>query len=638
MIDKPTYEELESQINEFKLLFETINESIYSTNQGHLTNVNNAFCKLFGYTKDELIGMPTWNLAKSDLQENVKQSFIQKLQSRNTAPVETICMRKNGETFLAEISISFINDATRNFGIIRDISEKIQKEKELINAKEKAEESEKKFKIYTQYSPIAIYTTDEKGDCIYANSKWLEFAGLTLEESLGKGWSKALHPDDKDLVYENWYKSVQSNGNWSFEYRFITPQGNVTYVEGSAKALYNKENKLIGYLGSNVDITKRKKAEKQFHLVVQSVPNAIILVNSQGEITMTNKQTEKQFGYTNEELIGNKLEILIPEKYKINHPNFRNMFFANLQARPMGIGRDLFALRKDGTEFPAEIGLNPISTPDGILVLASIIDITERKKLEENIKENSKKIEEQNVELKQSEQKLKELNTTKDKLFSIIGHDLRGPIGSFKSLIELMLSGYDLSDTKSLIDILQVIQKTANSTYDLLENLLAWAKSQRNEIVFTPEKIVLKEIILHTIDLFTELTQNKQIQIIDYTPVNTIVFADKNMLMTILRNLISNAIKFTLNGKQIHIFTNKNENDYLLTIKDEGIGIKSDDLPKLFQNTTNFTTYGTNGEKGSGLGLLLCKDFVEKKRGKIWVESEVGKGSDFKFTLPLCND
>ena len=148
----------------------------------------------------------------------------------------------------------------------------------------------------------------------------------------------------------------------------------------------------------------------------------------------------------------------------------------------------------------------------------------------------------------------------------------------------------------------------------------------------------LKEIILHTIDLFTELTQNKQIQIIDYTPVNTIVFADKNMLMTILRNLISNAIKFTLNGKQIHIFTNKNENDYLLTIKDEGIGIKSDDLPKLFQNTTNFTTYGTNGEKGSGLGLLLCKDFVEKHGGKIWVESEVGKGSDFKFTLPLCND
>jgi len=239
------------------------------------------------------------------------------------------------------------------------------------------------------------------------------------------------------------------------------------------------------------------------------------------------------------------------------------------------------------------------------------------------------------IEIDKSRQKLKELNATKDKLFSIIGHDLRGPIGSFKSLIELLISGYDLSDTSSLIDILQVIQKTANSTYDLLENLLAWAKSQQNEIVFIPEEIELKPLVSIIIDLFVELSKNKEISLINNIPENSIVFADKNMLMTVLRNLISNAIKFTPNGKQIQIFVDKSRIEHIVVIKDEGTGIKPENLMKLFKNTEHFSTYGTDGEKGSGLGLLLCKDFIEKHDGKIWVESELDKGSIFKFSLPI---
>ena len=241
------------------------------------------------------------------------------------------------------------------------------------------------------------------------------------------------------------------------------------------------------------------------------------------------------------------------------------------------------------------------------------------------------------IELNQSVLKLKELNAVKDKLFSIIGHDLRGPIGGFKSLIELLISGYDLSDTKSLIEILQMIQKSANSTYDLLENLLAWASSQRNEIVYAPEAIKLQEIASLTVELFTELTQNKGISIINHIQENTVVFADKNMLMTVLRNLISNAIKFTPNGKQILIATDQNDTEQMITIKDEGTGISPENLLKLFRNTEHLTTYGTNGEKGSGLGLLLCKDFIEKHNGTIWAESELGKGSTFKFTLPIKN-
>lgn len=239
------------------------------------------------------------------------------------------------------------------------------------------------------------------------------------------------------------------------------------------------------------------------------------------------------------------------------------------------------------------------------------------------------------IELRKSEEKLKELNATKDRLFSIIGHDLRGPISSFKLVIDLMISDCDLSDSVALMDILQGIQKSAESTYDLLENLLAWARSQQNEIVFSPKEIALDEVVLKTIDLLSDICKNKEIVIINNVKENTTVYADKNMLMTVLRNLISNAIKFSPKGKQIEVFASKNQNEHLITVKDEGTGIMPENLEKLFKNTEHLTTYGTNGEKGSGLGLLLCKDFIGKHNGNIWVESELGKGSMFMFTLPI---
>jgi signal transduction histidine kinase len=238
------------------------------------------------------------------------------------------------------------------------------------------------------------------------------------------------------------------------------------------------------------------------------------------------------------------------------------------------------------------------------------------------------------IQLGESEQRLKELNATKDRLFSIIGHDLRGPIGGFKSLIQLLISGYDLSNSKQLLEILKVIHKTANSTYDLLENLLEWAKSQQNEIVFNPEKINLKDLVFNIMNLFSEVILNKEINIVNEIPDDQFLVADKNMLSTVLRNLISNAIKFTPNGKSIKISVANIGDNIKISVQDEGTGIQEEDLPKLFNSLSPLSTYGTQGEKGSGLGLLLCKDFIDRHNGIIEVNSIWGKGSTFSFTLP----
>ncbi len=254
------------------------------------------------------------------------------------------------------------------------------------------------------------------------------------------------------------------------------------------------------------------------------------------------------------------------------------------------------------------------------------------------IKNRNEQIELQKLNIEQKNKELIEINGTKDRLFSIIAHDLRGPIGSFRSFMEILSSDYDLSDKEQLTEIFGMLKKSSNATYELLENLLSWAKSQRNEIAFQPSKIELQNLIKTIIDLFVELTQNKQIKITLDVPENILVFADSNMLMTVLRNLVSNAIKFTPNGKNILILAETIKHECTITIKDEGVGIKPEDNSKLFKNEIHFSTYGTNREKGSGLGLLLCKDFIEKHGGKIWVESVFGKGSDFKFTIPIHDE
>ena len=238
------------------------------------------------------------------------------------------------------------------------------------------------------------------------------------------------------------------------------------------------------------------------------------------------------------------------------------------------------------------------------------------------------------IEIAKSEQKFRELNSTKDKLFAIIGHDLRGPIGGLKMLIECLIMGYDMYDTKRVSEILQSFKKTTASTYELLENLLAWAESQQDQIIFDPQPINLKELISKKKDLFQELMNNKGISLSDTISPEIHAFADKYMLMTIVRNLISNAIKFTPNGRQIRIHAENTPEFTVLVIQDEGIGIEPDQLERLFKRNELFSTKGTNGEQGNGLGLALCKEFVDKHNGRIEVSSKVGSGTAFLIYFP----
>jgi len=238
----------------------------------------------------------------------------------------------------------------------------------------------------------------------------------------------------------------------------------------------------------------------------------------------------------------------------------------------------------------------------------------------------------------ESENKLKELNETKDKLFSIIAHDLRGPFNSIIGYSELLIENEGNNDVDENEAFIKIIHTSAKSTLILLDNLLNWAKSQTGQLIFRPEKINLYSVIDDVIDSSNSTARFKNISLRQISSSDFEVYADKNMLHTILRNLISNAIKFTNSNGEIKIYNTANQDFVEIIISDNGVGIDEHTIRKLFRIDAKLTSKGTANEIGSGLGLLVCKEFVEKMGGKIRVESEVGKGCDLIFTIPLWKE
>ena len=265
----------------------------------------------------------------------------------------------------------------------------------------------------------------------------------------------------------------------------------------------------------------------------------------------------------------------------------------------------------------------------GLLIVVFVLTLIyskTRKKANELLQLMNKQIYDQHEELKR-------VNETKDKFLSIIGHDLRNPIGAFKDVISQLADYPEMFSDELRTQILNELRVEAESTYFLLDNLLSWAKSQKSSIKFEPEKLDLHATINNNILLNSRFSEGKRIKLTASLNGNKEVYADQNMVNLILRNLISNSIKFTPESGEVNVKTADHGEFVEISVVDNGVGIPPNDIPRLFEKENHVSTYGTNHEKGSGLGLLLCKEFVDKNGGKIWVDSKVGKGSTFSFTL-----
>lgn len=270
-------------------------------------------------------------------------------------------------------------------------------------------------------------------------------------------------------------------------------------------------------------------------------------------------------------------------------------------------------------------------------------------RLEQKVKERTRDLERANHQLhkeltdlaiaeealRKSELQLKELNATKDKFFNIIAHDLKNPFTSLLGSTEILFQNIAKIDNEKIRELAVILNESAKGGYSILQNLLDWSRSQTGLLKVNPERVNLSELINDNILNLQFLATNKEINLHSEAGRDIFIFSDENMINTILRNLLSNSVKFTRRGGEVIVRTVMKPDEVIVTVKDDGIGIAQENLEKLFRIDTKFSMPGTDKEQGTGLGLKLCKEFVEKQGGKIWVESIADKGSEFKFSIPV---
>jgi signal transduction histidine kinase len=274
-----------------------------------------------------------------------------------------------------------------------------------------------------------------------------------------------------------------------------------------------------------------------------------------------------------------------------------------------------------------------------LLIVAFIIyrDYKQKTRMNDLLTEKNDLITKQKEVLEELNNELDESNSTKDKFFSIIAHDLRNPISAFKQVTDLMSESFDEFDEEEQKEFINLMKKSSDSVYQLLENLLTWSRSQRGIIEYKPDEFDLSDLVKMILDLQYNQASRKNIELLNSMPESIKIVADSNMINTVIRNLVSNAIKFTNPGSKIEVGGSVIPEGIEIFVKDNGVGMDKKTADKLFRIDQTFTTEGTNQEAGTGLGLILCKEFIDKHNGNIRVESTPGKGSTFTITIPTSS-
>jgi|WetSurMetagenome_2_1015567.scaffolds.fasta_scaffold18750_1 PAS domain S-box-containing protein len=361
-----------------------------------------------------------------------------------------------------------------------------------------------------------------------------------------------------------------------------------------------------------------QEQEALFHGMFDSHSAVMFLLNPEsGNFIEANQSAANYYGYTPEELKALTIyDINQATREELN----QEMEQAQLEKRDYFLFRHRLA---NGEIRDVEVYATPIVWQRQHLLFSIEHDVTERKRIHDA--------------LKTREQELNELNVTKNRLFSIIAHDLRNPFNAILSFSEYLLENLSASTLQESKELIKDIHLTANNTFKLLNNLLDWARTQTNQVKISLEKIDVSLNIKEIITDLTPIALNKNIMLSYLNPTEVFSYTDQNMLNTILRNLISNSIKYTEIGGKIEVSTQPKDQYIEFSVVDNGIGMTEGIKNQLFISNVNQSTYGTYKEKGTGLGLVICRDFVKKLGGHIWVESELHKGSAFKFTLPIAS-
>lgn len=596
-------------------------------NVGRITYANPYFLEMFQYSEDEITSLNFSDLVDSIFLLN--QNFdLNEIISYNTRSIELPLVTKSGRRVYVLASFAAATDTkgeTQYYNVIlTDITLKKESEKDLLLIRSLFEAS---------HDGIALIS---KKRFVLVNDSFVQmFNYKSASEIIGRDPLDFIVEKD-NLKVKNYIDAVDQGRDAPNRFDFVgRKKNNTTFdAEISSSTYETDEEKFIVWVLR--DITEEKKSQEALQISEERYRNiseniyesfwTAERIDGELKAVFYTPAIKKITGYSSQDYLkDDKLweKIIHPDDLDDTLEKVNNFYLdpaRNFESFEYRI------IDANGNMIWLENKINVKRDENGIVqkVYGIFSDITLSKRAD--------------VELKKSANELKELNEAKDRFISIISHDLRTPFSSILGFTDFLLTEKDLSEEKQE-QYIKFIQESAKSMLSLVNSLLDWTRLQTGKIKFEPERISAKNIIERSIQILSGAAMQKNINITSELNKEFYIHADENLILQVFNNLISNAIKFTNKNGSITISANINieKRQIEFSVADSGIGIKKEDLNKLFKVDTKFTTTGTDGEKGSGLGLSLVHDIIHKHRGEIWVESEMGRGTKFTFSIPIAS-